>query len=351
MVHLILFASAFIAFSKINNKRLYKVSFFIIGAFAVLRYGLGNDYFSYMRCYESIRNGTNDPFKREIAFTLLNKLSPSFYLLVAVLAIFFVYVVYKLLKSNLDGIYKSLGFLIFVVNPYLFLMNLSAMRQSVASCLFIISLKYARERKFIKYLLLIALATLFHTSAIILLPIYLIANDKKVGRFQMIAFLVITIVLLSENSIVDMVITSVLDLLGNKQYEYYYSEGATNSLRATLLTGISFLYVLMNLKHLEGSQLLCGKLCLIGLLFGVLAYRVSMLTRLQMYFDIFSVVALPSIVEYHVSAKESSIAKIIHLYGFPILILIIYLLRYYSFFSNPMWESFGTYHTFFEALL
>ena len=128
-------------------------------------------------------------------------------------------------------------------------------------------------------------------------------------------------------------------------------QGTTNSLRATVLTGVYFVYVAINLVHLKGYKLLCGKLYLIGLLFGMLAFYFSMITRLQMYFDIFSVVAIPAIMEHYIRNASGKWRKLINLYLFPGLIFAIYLARYYTFFTNPMWESFNTYHTIFEAIL
>ena len=53
----------------------------------------------------------------------------------------------------------------------------------------------------------------------------------------------------------------------------------------------------------------------------------------------------------HAALLSGKWKKIINLYIFPSALLVIYIARYYSFFTNPMWSSFATYHTIFEALL
>ncbi len=351
LVHIVLFAAVLVAFSKYKEKSLFILTFLILGVFAALRYNYGNDYDSYMFCYEQIRAGINNPFKNEIGYTALNKIMPSFYVLVAVTAIFFILVIYKFIEKNLNGVYRGFAVLIFAINPYLFLMNLSSMRQCIALSIFIISLNCIQERKLIRYLLLIALATIFHTSAILLVPIYFIANNKKINIAQTVALIIVVAVVLLESAIVDSLVKVGLDFFDNANYWYHFTEGTTNSLRATFLTGLYFVYVVINLKNLEGHKLICGKLYLIGLVLGMLAVHYSMFTRIQMYFDVFSVVAVPAIIEYHVENSGNKWEKVINLWIFPIVLLLIYVLRYYSFFTNPMWERFGTYHTIFEMLL
>lgn len=351
MVHLIFLIAVVLAFSKYKDKKLFSVGFLLLIGFAVLRYDYGNDYRSYMYSYEAIRNHFSDPFEGEILYTYLNKIVPSFYLLIAIISIFFLYVIYKLINSNLKGIYKSLALLVFLINPYLFLMNLSAIRQCIAMCLFILCLKHIQERNLIKYVAFVVVATLFHTSALVLLPVYFIVNGKPLNKSQTVILVAGMLFLLVEGAVITEVVEVGLKFFNDSDYLHHFSQDASNSLRATLLTGVFFAYVACNLQHLNGYKLICGKLYLIGLLFGLLAFHYSMFTRIQMYFDIFSIITLPSIVEYHVENTEGKWQKIIHLYAFPICILVIYLARYYAFFTNPMWTKFGTYHTIFEALL
>lgn len=349
LVHFILLGSVLISFSSYSGKKLFRLSFLFITLFALLRYDYGNDYSSYLKWFEYIQNGRASPYKNEIGFTILNQLIPSFQLLIAVTSAFFLCVIYKMIDRNTDGFYKSLAFLIFIVNPYLFLMNLSAIRQSIALSLFIISLKYARERKLFRYIVMIAFATLFHTTAILLIPVYFIINDKPVNRKQVALIVLALLVLMLESSIVEKITEYGLNFFDNPNYSSYIQEETSNSLRATLLTGVYFIYVAFNIRHLRGYQLVCGKLYLVGLVFGMLAFHYAMFTRVQMYFDIFSIIAIPAIIRYHAKTPTGKWDKLVNLYVFPAVILLIYVLRYYSFFTNPMWSKFATYHTILGA--
>lgn len=338
------------AFSRYKNIRLSGLAFFILTAFAALRYDYGNDYNSYKRMYEAVQSGVED-INKEFLYVLLNKITPSFYLLTAITAIFFVWVVYRMVNKHLIGVYQGMALLIFVINPYLFLMNLSAIRQCIAMCIFVIAIKYIYDRKIIKYLLLILLASLFHTSALVLLPVYFFINDKPMSKLQTFILVVGMLLLLFEGSAVANLVEAGMVMLDNSAYEQYLANDATNSLRATILTGIYFAYVAINLPNLKGYKLICGKLYLIGSFLGMLAIHLSSLTRIQMYFDVFSVVAIPAIIEFHINDDTKGWKKLINLYLFPALILVIYILRYYTFFTNPLWARFTIYHTLFEAIL
>lgn len=354
MVHATIIVSILLAFSKANScskKTLISCSFVLLGVFSILRYQFGNDYKSYMNSYYTIRKGFDDPFENEFLFSSLNKAMPSYYLMIAVISISFLWVIYKLINNNLCSVFAGIGVLVFVINPYLFFMNLSAIRQCISMCIFIVATKYLLQRKLIKYILLIIVAVGFHSSALILIPIYFFINDKSMNRMQTILLIVGMLLLLIEGGLVLNLVEVSLNVFDNSDYIHHFSQASSNSLRATILTGISFVYVAINLVNLKGYKLICGKLYLIALFFGMLAFHFSMFTRIQMYFDIFSIVALPAIFEYHIQNTQDKYARLTQVYLFPSAIMFVYLARYYTFFTNPMWESFSTYHTIFEAIL
>lgn len=65
----------------------------------------------------------------------------------------------------------------------------NAVRQYLALAMFLFSIKYIRTGGFIKYLILILIASLFHSSAIVLVPIYFIRYFKINIKFMIISSL------------------------------------------------------------------------------------------------------------------------------------------------------------------
>ena len=192
MVHFTLLTSSFIAFLRHNKKSLLLFSFMLLFIFSALRDGFGNDYDSYKNIYEIIKStGTNSFYDDNPLFILLNKISPTFQWFIAITSFIFLFAVYKLIKKNVGEEYHGLALLLFLLNPYIFLINLSSIRQSIALALFIWAVSFAVKRKLIPFILLVFFASLFHTSAIVLLPVYFLAKPKKVSRAFLIVFIVV----------------------------------------------------------------------------------------------------------------------------------------------------------------
>lgn len=346
MVHIILALSVFVAF-LLRDKKGLLMAFIIIFLFAALRYDFGNDYMSYLENFELIKNTDINPFGTQTLFYFLNTISPTFFIFILITSVLTIYPVYFIIKNNMGPEYYAFAVFIFVINPYIFLMNLSAMRQALATMCFIIAVQFSVKKKIIPYVLMIIIASLFHKSAIVLLPFYFWINEKRVKNWHIVTIVVSILVLLLMPENLYNIIIEVLEIFNDKNYDYYFEKLIQNSLRATFLSSLYLIYLLINIKKLSGKTLLYTKLYLVGCVFVVLAYNLSMLTRMQMYFDIFSVVALPGIIEHNYKNNNGVMDQVINVYAFPALLFVIYILRYYSFFNNPTWESFTVYNTIF----
>lgn len=197
LVYNIIFLSLFL-FSLLQiDKRIKYFHIFIIFIliFMVtilgLRYGIGNDYFSYKRIFDEIY----DPLLFDIFIYRLNESTPvesgfagvifitklftnSYFLFVffwAILSISIKYYVFRRISP-----YIGLSFLIYFSDEW-FWKDLSGSRVGMASALILLSVIYAYRRSFFKFIVIILLAVLFHSSAIIGIGIYFIRyfSSKK----------------------------------------------------------------------------------------------------------------------------------------------------------------------------
>lgn len=350
MVHVTLLLSTMIASIKKNRRLWLVIAFGILIVFAVLRYNFGNDYTSYYRSYIKTKAGSI-LFANEPMFLVLVKICPSFYVFIAVTSVFTILPIYFLIKNYVVDSYRWIALFIYCGNPYLFLMSLSAIRQMLALTFFIVAIHFSKNHKIIPYLIFIFLATTCHISAIILVPFYFIANDRKVNKIQVITVVSILLILLLEENIFDRVLQYGLNFFDNLNYNaYVLQEG--NSLRAVLLSAVWFVYLVVNINKLRGSTLMFTKLSLVGYIFAILAYYSGMFGRLKMYFEIFSIISIPMIMyQNKISFRGKNKAlHIINKYALPMLIFVIYILRYYSFFTNPLWKPFWEYHTILSTI-
>lgn len=347
MVHIILLSIFVIAVFSRKNKQVLAIAFVMLFCFAAFRFEFGNDYVSYRLAHSRIRRG-EDSLGIEILSTFLNLIAPNYYIYIAITSFIFVYALWKLITKNVPSKLAWISVFVLLINPYLFLMNLSTIRQCMALVVFMKAISYSRKKNWVVYCAFVVIASLFHKSAIVLLVFYPWLNENKVTKWMMVTLIGILFVLLLSPQILLNMIEKGISVFDSANYRYYFNNSSQNSLRATLLQAVSLVYILINLPNLSGKALLYSKAWLISAILYVLAYRLAVLTRFEMYFGIYSVVAFPLVIsESFKKNKRGTVLNFINRYIFPILIVIIYILKYYSFFTAPVWESFLHYRTIF----
>lgn len=336
MVHLIFLTTLFFTLPALNRKYSFIFfSFSILFLFMSLRYDYGNDYLGYMSIHELINAGLPAWGTDDKLFYQINKLFPNFFIFISIISLFYLIVIWRLIRTNLSINQQWISILILLINPYLFLIHLSSLRQTLAICFFVIAINFAIKRKIILYMLFIFIANGMHASAILLLPFYFIINDKKFSTKHLLITIGILLVMLF-TPVFDFTTNKLLEYLP-KHYENYYEQELQNSILSTLISVIFVVFIAFNLSKLKGNEVIFGKLSLIASIISVLAFKVSMISRIGMYFDLFLIITIPQILN---KIPNKSYRMII-----LTILMLIYIMRYYSFFSNPMWESYWHYKT------
>lgn len=138
----------------------------------------GVDYNSYKSWFSSIENL---PLKwyNDIGFNILllliKRFTNSFDLFIFITTAFFIYAIYKYaIENNKEYVLTIYIFISFGI----FELGLSSIRQWIAGSIFLLSIKYIREKQFWRYLVSIIIASLFHNSAVVLIAIYPFINLK-----------------------------------------------------------------------------------------------------------------------------------------------------------------------------
>jgi len=165
---------------KTKKKAFYALLFFLI-YFSAFRDGLGQDYSNYLFMMSLVaENGFS--YLSEPAFALLalvvdkTFLSPVLFFLLTSIIIVFGICTY-IFDDNNNNIVASM--LVFCLMPTLFFNTFNVVRQFVATGIFLYSLRYVYQHQFFKYAGLIIIASLFHISAILLIPIYFLLYKKR----------------------------------------------------------------------------------------------------------------------------------------------------------------------------
>lgn len=169
----------------IKDRKLYC---FLIGCILVLFAGLradiiGPDTLNYKYIYEDIRRfGINN-----LGFFFLTEseqdAEPGFIVFQYLISRLGGYNLFKFLCAIIQVVpavlliyrystNKCFSFIIFFCLPVYLMMSMSMMRQGLAWGIFLLGFHYILERKFWKYTLTIAIAFMFHSTSLILLPLY-----------------------------------------------------------------------------------------------------------------------------------------------------------------------------------
>lgn len=146
------------------------------------RYGIGADYSQYaIGFFNMSRDGfSNMEYKDwEIGYVLLNKIigistaQPATFIMISSL--------FPLIgPAYLIGKYSSNPFMsVFLyVNFYLFYLDMNYIRQAIAMSIICFAFGFLRDKKFWRFLLIVAIAACFHLTVLYMIPVYFVGMLK-----------------------------------------------------------------------------------------------------------------------------------------------------------------------------
>lgn len=181
---------------SVTKKAIYIIIVFAFMLYiTIFRYGLGNDYYSYIHIMRRV-----DAASFLKIFDL--GYEPGFALITKLITLF---------TTNTDILYMIYGLLILVPTAYaifrysenlwmsasmficltFFYCSLNFIRQAIAFAIILLAYKHFKEGNHFKVMLYIFIACLFHSTAIILIPIYLLAVVIKPTALSVMVYGVI----------------------------------------------------------------------------------------------------------------------------------------------------------------
>jgi len=198
------------------------LALFVFAFVSGVRWNVGVDHQHYLANYLSIQNSGYSQFDKEIGFEFITSIFAnsnihfSFYFgFLAFLQIFFIYNAFK----DQRYLYPFLGIIILFGPEYLSWMN--GIRQMLAATLFVFSVHFIVKRQFVKYLSIIFIASLMHTSALVLIVFYFIPQkDYFKNRLFTIAVVILSILLGSMTFWIDNLksLSVLFEFIGNDFY-------------------------------------------------------------------------------------------------------------------------------------
>ncbi|WP_239745302.1 EpsG family protein [Mammaliicoccus sp. F-M27] len=214
---------------------------------------------------------------------------------------------------------------LFICLGYLFF-SLTGLRQTFALTFIIISYKYLRERNIYKFIILVLLASLFHSTALVFLIAYPLVY-MKLG----IKHVVVLIIAFLINILFNTQIYSLLkNFIFNEQYEYYLNNKESLNYSGFLIQLSIFLFCLLFKKtSLTNSpkNITFYNLIFIGLIFQLFATNIAVVFRISLYFSIFSIILFSNVIS---SFKDVYIKILVNIIVIVILIMYLFISGYYE---------------------
>ena len=164
-----------------------------------IRYGVGTDCIQYIKMYDDFARGFEVHQRVEIGYKTLMSIFISMSLpcwcFMAFVAFAQLFLIFRALKDKIElAPFIALTFMLGCT----WLVYSNGMRQTIAFCLFVLSLYYGEKRNWVVHYGLLVLAILFHKSAMLLLVFYplLLMNKKSVPsiKLQYILFIIAFII-------------------------------------------------------------------------------------------------------------------------------------------------------------
>lgn len=267
-----------------------------------LRYGVGTDFFNYQEWFTYYLTEPISLEKRDFGFSFMIKIiqlfSTNSQALFLISAIIINVLVMKFIKENTKS--YELSYFLFIA-LYFYFSTFNITRQWIAISIVLFSLKFAYERKLVKYIIGLLIATTFHTTAILMLPIYFIIN-MKLNLKNIITLISIVFIIIGSFETIINLSGTMLGIGNTSHYLMYFEEGVDGGGAngyAYFIIGTLALLAILLVKNKYISDNTYGKqqilLLIIAIIITLYGIQNFIFARLQLYLIPIIVVCIPNI--------------------------------------------------------
>lgn len=336
-----------------------KFSILTVFLFLALRYDYGNDYMGYLNYFLKVNSEShfNPDIIRikgnEIGWLYLNRLfgffGPSgFFAMTVVLAAFSSFVLFRFIKMHVPPQYYWFAVFFYVFNFETMLILCSAMRQAVAISIFLLAFDLIYKRNVLKYIFLIYIATLFHSSAAFLFPLFLLGYlNFRINIKHIIVVIAVFVSFVVFNKELYKLIFQFTSQ--SEQFDFYsiYTRDVK-----FLSVGIGFainlliytIVMIVSNKDENEENIIFPKIVIISLLIIPLSLLTPLITRLNYYLLPIMIVVFPIVFN---QIKYLTVRR-----SFVLLVVLFTLYTFVAFFESPVHGPYyKEYKTFFSSSL
>lgn len=292
------------------------VTFGAMYLISVFRYGLGNDYYSYIYIFWNIKNAPGLSifnYGYEPGFTIVTKLISMFTadvnIMYAVYALLILIPTAYAIFRYSENIWMST---MMFISLTFFYCSLSFIRQSIAFAIILCAYRFMKERNHFMVLLFIFLACLFHSTVIVLIPLYLIAAFIKPTKITVPIYAILTaLVYLLSWPILRLAVVLLPQYTGYLELSFI-----TQGYSPVYIIVPAIIAALALIAHFTGygkaypkESALFTNFAIFNFIIWFIATKHFVIERFSMYLYIMMIMFIPSIARYYMNCAKAYLAR------------------------------------------
>ncbi len=308
IIYLVIIILVFLFSKQLSKKNFNLFDYLILGLMIIvcgLRYHVGSDYELYTEMYNHLELYPRTEFIVTLIINILNSFNFSanaFFFVMAAITISLFYVAIKRCSS-----FPAQSVFLFIALGY-YAMCFNGIRQMLAAAICLFATKYFLKRNTKMVLITVGLASLCHTTALIMIPAYFISRVKFSKKTYLIIFAISASAVLFYNPIL-MFLTS--------HFEQYSMYAVKNSMTywapgmGTYIIGLFHFFVhilciikLNRLESISKNNRIYLNLMMLSTVFFSLSFANALLVRIAYYFSIYLIFLIPDLLKVYFGKKN-----------------------------------------------
>ncbi len=279
-----------------NFKHLWYITFFLLFIVSALRFEVGRDYTdTYVLAYKKIVAGVKNvrmDIGLKIIYVLMAQIQANEQWIFIITSFLVNWFACKNIVEQSPN-YK-LSFWIYLCGTFYFF-SMNGVRQSIAMMMFYYSFRFIKERNLKKYLIINGIGFLFHSSAVMFLPLYFVLDKKY--KFKTKFFLILGMIFAS-----NILLPIIISILMKTHYSMYLTNGyytAQQTINLSMYLNIFFflLYEWILKKNEVSSEyaIIYSNIHFGGVIVSLFATSLPLMIRIFMYFRFVEFLSVPQL--------------------------------------------------------
>jgi transmembrane protein EpsG len=179
----------------------------------------------------------------------------------------------------------------------LFLVSMNGIRQFLAAAIIFAATKFILDGSWKKFFVVVLIASTFHLSALLFLPIYFLVRTKAWTKTTVLLLLIAVIIVIGYNQFTDLLFAAI----GESQYGNYenFTEGGANKLRIAVYGAPLIIAYLGRdkLRRLFPKSDYIVNLSLLNVVFMVIASQNWIFARFTIYFGLYQLILIAWVIK------------------------------------------------------